>query len=71
VTLLGEKGLSSVAMVDDKGDLFEVDPKNIIMPSLEYLPDDAHQLYEKQKISLSKRSYRCSLQSLRKISKVS
>jgi hypothetical protein len=36
-------------MADDKGDVSEVDPKNIIMPSLEDLPDDAHKLYEKQK----------------------
>jgi hypothetical protein len=34
-------------MADDKGDLSEVDPKNIIMLSFEDLPDDAHQLYEK------------------------
>jgi hypothetical protein len=48
VTPLGKK-LPSVAMADDKGDLSEVDPKNIIMSSLEDLPNDAHQLYEKQK----------------------
>jgi hypothetical protein len=47
-TPLGKK-LPSVAMADDKGDLSEVDPKNIIMSSLEDLPNDAHQLYEKQK----------------------
>jgi hypothetical protein len=43
------KKLASVAMADDKGDLSEVDPKNIIMSSFEDLPDDARQLYEKQK----------------------
>jgi hypothetical protein len=36
-------------MADDKGDLFEVDPKNIIMSCLEDLPNDARQLYDKQK----------------------
>jgi hypothetical protein len=36
-------------MPDDKGDMSEVGPKNIIMLSLEDLPDDARQLYEKQK----------------------
>jgi hypothetical protein len=36
-------------MADDKGDMSKVDPKNLIMPSLEDLPNDAHQLYEKQK----------------------
>jgi hypothetical protein len=36
-------------MADDKGDLSKVDPKNIIMSSLEDLPDDTRQLYEKQK----------------------
>jgi hypothetical protein len=41
------KKLASVAMADDKGDLPEVDPKNIIMSSFEDLPDDARQLYEK------------------------
>jgi hypothetical protein len=49
VTPLGTKKLPSVVMADDKGDLSEVDPKNIIMPSLEDLTDDARQLYEKQK----------------------
>jgi hypothetical protein len=44
-----EEKLPSVAMANDKGDLSEVDPKNIIMPSLEDLPNDVHQLYEKQK----------------------
>jgi hypothetical protein len=44
-----DEKLPSVVMADDKGDLSEVDPKNIIMPSLEDLADDARQLYEKQK----------------------
>jgi hypothetical protein len=48
VTPLGIKKLPLVAMADDKGDLSEVDPKNIIMPSLEDLPNDVCQLYEKQ-----------------------
>jgi hypothetical protein len=48
-TPIGKKKLPSVAMADDKGDLSEVDPKNIIMLSIEDLPDDACQLYEKQK----------------------
>jgi hypothetical protein len=46
-TPLGMKKLASVAMADDKGDLPEVDPKNIIMSSFEDLPDDTRQLYEK------------------------
>jgi hypothetical protein len=46
---VGEEKLPSVAMADDKGDVSEVDPKNVIMPSLEDLPDDACQLYKKQK----------------------
>jgi hypothetical protein len=49
VTPLGMKKLPSVVMADDKPDLSEVDPKNIIMPSLEDLSNDARQLYEKQK----------------------
>jgi hypothetical protein len=49
VTPLEKKKLPSIAMVDDKGHLSEVDPKNIIMPSLEDLPDDARQLYVKHK----------------------
>jgi hypothetical protein len=36
-------------MAGDKGDMSEVDPKNIIMSSLEDLPDDARKLYKKQK----------------------
>jgi hypothetical protein len=46
---VGAEKLPSVAMTDDKGDVSEADPKNVIMPSLEDLPDDARQLYEKQK----------------------
>jgi hypothetical protein len=49
VTLLGKKKLTSIVMVGDKGDLSEVDPKNITMLSLDDLPDDARKLYEKQK----------------------
>jgi hypothetical protein len=74
-TLFGDstemKKLPSVAMTNDKGDLSEVDPKNIIMPSLGDLPDDVRQLYEKQKRFVSKRSCRCSSQAVRKIGKVS
>jgi hypothetical protein len=46
---LGKKKLPSVAVADDKGDMYEVDPKNIIMTSLEDLPDDGRRLYEKLK----------------------
>jgi hypothetical protein len=49
VTPLGKKKLTSIVMVGDKGDLSEVDPKNITMLSLDDLPDDARKLYEKQK----------------------
>jgi hypothetical protein len=48
-TSLGKKKLPSVAVADDKGDMSEVDPKNIIMTSLEDLPDDGRRLYEKLK----------------------
>jgi hypothetical protein len=43
----GEEKLPLVAMADDKGDRSEVDPKNITIPSLEDLPNDGCQLYEK------------------------
>jgi hypothetical protein len=43
------KKFPSVAMTDENGDLSEVDPKNIIMSSLEDLLGDTRQLYEKQK----------------------
>jgi hypothetical protein len=49
VTPLGTKKLPSVAIADDKGDMSEVDPKNIITPSFEDLPNDVRQLYKKQK----------------------
>jgi hypothetical protein len=41
VTPLGKKKLPSIAMANDKGDMSEVDPKNIIMPYLEEFLDDA------------------------------
>jgi hypothetical protein len=66
---VGEEKLPSVAMADDKGDVSEVDPKNVIMPSLEDLPDDACQCTKSRKRSVSKRNCRCSSQALRKIDK--
>jgi hypothetical protein len=49
VTQLGKKKLPSVTIAYDKGDVFEVDPKDIIMSCLEDIPNDACQLYEKWK----------------------
>jgi hypothetical protein len=47
VTPLGKKKLTSIAMAGDKEDMSEVEPRNIIMPSLEDLPNDTRKLYEK------------------------
>jgi hypothetical protein len=71
VTPLGKKKLPSVAMVNDKGDLSKVDPKNIIMSYLEDPPDDARRLYEKQKMIRKQENLHMFLSSFKKDHKVS
>jgi hypothetical protein len=41
VTPLGTKRLSMATMANDKGNLFKIDPKNIIIVKLEELPEES------------------------------